>query len=78
MGVRLPYVQYNLLLCRDNSVHLDLMWSCPPKFKDTSCKIYDDVGCFTNDCITDILEEVERIVMYNDKFLTNIVYETYE
>jgi len=64
--------------CHENSVLLDLMWSCPPKFKDTSSKIYDDVGCFTDDCITDIAENIGGIVMYDDKFLTNIVYETYE
>jgi hypothetical protein len=49
--------------------------SSPPEFKDTPWAIYDEVGCFDGDYIA---EEVEGIVMNNDKFRTNIIYETYE
>jgi len=61
--------------CRD--VDLELC-SNPPKFKDTSCTIYNAFGCFDSDCITDIVEEVEGIVMNNDKFLRNTICEEYE
>jgi len=62
--------------CRD--ADLELECASHAKFKDTSYTIYDDVGCFTDDCVTDIVEEVEGIVLNNDRFLTNIICEDYE
>jgi len=44
-------------LCRDNSVDLGLDCLIPPKFKDSAWTVYDEIGCFTDDCITDIAEK---------------------
>jgi len=64
--------------CRDNSVDLDLVYSCPAEFKDTPWTIYEEYGYFDDDYISDIAEEMEGIATNNDKFLTNIIYEVYE
>ena len=65
-------------LCRDNSVDLGLDCLIPPKFKVRAWTIYDEIGCFTDDCITDIAENMGGIVMNNNKFLPNIIFEEYE
>jgi len=59
---------------------VDLWLDCliPPKFKVREWTIYDDFGCFTDDCITDIAEKMRGIVKNNNKFLTNIIYEEYQ
>jgi hypothetical protein len=59
MDVRLPYVQYNLLLCRDNSLDLELICSSPPEFKGKAWKIYEYSGCDNDN--TDFADPVDGI-----------------
>ena len=64
--------------CRDNSVDMELVCSSPPEFKGQTWTIYDENGCFDDDYITDIAKEGQGILMNNDKFHPNIIYEGYE
>ena len=70
-------LMFNTILswCRDTSADLELVCLIPPKFKVRARTVYDEVGSFTDDCITDIAEKMGGIVMNNDKLVPNIIYE---
>jgi len=72
--VRLPYVQYKLLLVSKQQCGLGVGCSTPPEFKDTPWTIYDGFDCFDDDYTA---EEMEGILINYDRFLTNIMYEAY-
>ena len=79
--MRLPYVQYNLLLCCDNSVDLELVCSSPPEFKDKLWKNYEHSGCGNDSTdveeVVDVIASInhtssqEQVAKYNDQMVTH-------